>query len=136
MRKFHVTILAVCLSVMSLSASANDFDGSKPLICASLETFECGANGECVKGTAASVNAPQFIWLDFVEKMARGSRPDGQRVTSEIEKVTQSEGELILQGVQSGRGWSMAIAQQGGKMVLTAAGEQVAFVVFGACTPL
>ncbi len=136
MCKLHTSILVFFLCVMSFSASAEDFDGSKPLICASLETFGCGANGECVKGTAFSLNVPQFIWLDFVEKMATGKRPDGERRTTEIQSVTQSEGELILQGVQSGRGWSMAIAQQSGSMVLTAAGEQEAFVIFGACTPL
>jgi hypothetical protein len=30
----------------------------------------------------------------------------------------------------------MAIAEETGKAVLTASGDQVGFVVFGACTPL
>jgi hypothetical protein len=31
-------------------------------------------------------------------------------------------------------GWSLAIAEDTGKMVLTASGDDVGFVVFGACT--
>jgi len=53
------------------------------------------------------------------------------------------DGKLILQGaedgvegVRDGVGWTMAIAQETGKAVLTASGDQVGFVVFGACTPL
>ncbi len=50
--------------------------------------------------------------------------------------MAREEGKLILQGVQLGLGWSMVITQESGTMALTAAGEQVVFVIFGACTPL
>jgi hypothetical protein len=50
---------------------------------------------------------------------------------------------LILQGaedgvenVRDGLGWTVAISEETGKAILTASGEQVAFVVFGACLPL
>jgi hypothetical protein len=49
---------------------------------------------------------------------------------------------LILQGaedgykeVRDGTGWSMAISEETGKMVLTESGNQVGFVIFGACIP-
>jgi hypothetical protein len=32
-------------------------------------------------------------------------------------------------------GWTIAIAEDTGKVVMTASGDQVAFVVFGACLP-
>ena len=37
--------------------------------------------------------------------------------------------------VRDGAGWSMAISEETGKMVLTESGDQVGFVVFGACIP-
>ena len=43
-------------------------------------------------------------------------------------------GELILQGVENGLGWSLMINESDGQMTLTAAGDRLAFVVFGACT--
>ncbi len=68
--------------------------------------------------------------------VAHATRPGGEERTAKIESMTREEGKLILQGVQLGLGWSMVITQESGAMVLIAAGEQVAFVIFGACTPL
>jgi hypothetical protein len=51
-------------------------------------------------------------------------------------------GNLILQGVDEGIdkkreavSWTATISEETGKFVLTAAGDQVAFAVFGACLP-
>ena len=53
------------------------------------------------------------------------------------------DGKLILQGaedgvegVRDGLGWTLAISEEIGRMVLTASGDNVGFVIFGACTPL
>ena len=43
-------------------------------------------------------------------------------------------GELVLQGIENGLGWSLMINESDGQMTLTAAGDRLAFVVFGACT--
>jgi hypothetical protein len=136
MKRNKLVLLALGLGLVASPASAAGIDGTTPLICASIEAFDCAAGGDCLKGTAESVDVPQFIRLDFQEKVARATRPDGEERTSKIESTTEDEGALILQGVQGGLGWSMAIAKEGGKMALTAAGEQVGFVIFGACTPL
>ena len=53
-----------------------------------------------------------------------------------IGSSTRNEGELLLQGVENGRGWSMAITEATGRMVISVAGDEIAFVVFGACTGL
>lgn len=37
----------LCLCVMPLVAVAGDFNGSKPLLCAVVETYECGPGGDC-----------------------------------------------------------------------------------------
>lgn len=136
MYKFGLIFLAVSFGVPALPAAAEDFDGTKALICASIESYECVPDGECLKGTAESINAPQFIRLDFKDMVARAVRPDGEERTNSIESLTQNEAELILLGTQGGLGWSMSITQGSGKMALSASGDRVAFVVFGACTAL
>ena len=62
------------------------------------------------------------------------------RRTSRIERVEHIENKLILQGVEEGvenvddgLAWSMAISKKTGKVVLSAAGDGVAYVVFGTC---
>jgi len=39
------------------------------------------------------------------------------------------------QGVQDGFGWTIAIMEDTGRMVLTASGDLVGDVAFGVCTP-
>ena len=39
-------------------------------------------------------------------------------------------------GVRDGLGWTISISGESGQVVLTASGDQVAFVVFGAALPL
>ena len=52
------------------------------------------------------------------------------------------DSKLFLQGaddgikdLRDGLAWSMAISQDTGRLVVSAAGESEAFVIFGACTP-
>ena len=136
MNTLKVLCLSLVVSVAFFEARAASFDGSEPLLCASVEAYDCSAGWECLKGTAESINAPQFIRLDFEQKLTRATRLGGEERTAKIESITREGGKLILQGVQMGLGWSMTIAQESGAMALAATGEQVVFVIFGACTPL
>ncbi len=134
------TLKILCLSLVAslafFEARAASFDGSEPLLCASVEAYDCGAGEECFKGTAEGINAPQFIRIDFEQKLARATRLGGEEQTAKIESMTRDEGKIILQGVQQGLGWSMVITQESGAMALTATGDRSVFVIFGACTTL
>ena len=126
---FKLTLSGLILSMGS--AVAADFDGSMPLLCASIETAECNAGADCSEGTVEHINVPQFLRINFQQQEISGPKR-----TTKIQNMAQVEGKVILQGVESGLGWSMAITQETGKMALTASGDQIGFVVFGACTPL
>ncbi len=136
MEMSKILVFIAVLSAASAAANAQGVDSSQPLICASMEAYDCGPGSDCIRGTANSIDAPQFIRLDFEQMVARATRSGGEERTAKIESMAWEEGKIILQGVQLGLGWSMVITQESGAMVLTAAGEQVAFVIFGACTPL
>jgi len=41
-----------------------------------------------------------------------------------------------MHGGQGGRGWSLVISEETGKMSATISEDQVGFVIFGAFTPL
>ena len=137
MNKLVVMGLTVmCFFVVPFSGVAGDFDGSQPLLCATIKAIECGLDGECIHGTAESVNLPQFFKIDFMNKMISATKESVNQRTSSIKNQERFDGKLILQGMGDELAWSMAISEQSGKMVITASGEQVGFVVFGACTPL
>jgi len=42
---------------------------------------------------------------------------------------------LLMQGIELGHAWSMALDHKTGKMILSLVGNDVAFVLFGSCTP-
>jgi hypothetical protein len=114
-------------------ALAGDFDGSKPLVCAMIEAFECGPDTGCESGTPESNGLSRFLRVDVGKKEVRTTKQLQERA-SKIEKVDHAEGVLLLNGTQNGRGWNLTINETTGYMVLSVAGDQVAFVVFGACT--
>jgi hypothetical protein len=133
-KKASLVIAASLLLFPSFHVQAGDFDGSGPVICAVIETHECGPDENCLKGTAESINVPQFFRVNFKDRLISSIRPGGEVQTSAIQRMERADGMLILQGVQNGRAWSATISEANGKFVLTASGDQEAFVVFGTCT--
>ena len=143
MKKIGTIALALCVSVLAVPVGAADFDGSEPLLCASVDVMECDAGGECFRATADSIGAPQFYRVNFKEKKIIGISQSKKGPPSQIERMESVDGKLILQGaedavegIRDGVGWSLAISEETGRMVLTASGDDVGFVIFGACTPL
>jgi hypothetical protein len=136
MNKLKITLfvlLIICIS--SVQASAGDYDGSKNLLFATIQIFECEANAKCEQVTPEEINFAQFLKINFNKKEITGTRKNGEMITSKIVDVVSNEGMLMLQGVEHGRAWSMAIKQATGNATVTVAGEQEGFIVFGACIP-
>jgi len=134
-------LIVMIISIFSFPAAAGDFDGSKPLICAVMDLVECQPGGKCQQVTAEDVGIPHFLKINFKEKKISATHADGSQRSTEIENFEKIDGKLIIQGaedgiegVRDGVGWSLAIAEETGKTVLTASGDDVGFVIFGACT--
>jgi hypothetical protein len=133
-KKILFCLAALLLFLPSVQGVAGDFDGSHPLICAVIETHECGPDGNCVKGNAQEINVPQFFKLNFKDNLVSSNHAGGEVRKTAVQRMERAEGMLILQGVQNGRAWSATISEADGRFVLTASGDEEAFVVFGACT--
>jgi hypothetical protein len=135
MNKLAAICLALVLGMAPYPLAAASFDGSVPLICALIEVFDCAVGADCQRGTPESVNLPQFVKLDFSGKtLSTTEDAQGKKVTP-IKHVEQFGNNLMLQGGEEGRGWSLILAKEGGKMSATVADDGVGFVIFGACTP-
>lgn len=135
MRKVgYVTFLSI-LALAPAMARASQFDGSQPLICASLVAVGCGADGECDSGTAESVNLPEFFRINFAGKAVIGHRADGTTVETAIQRLEQGDGQVHLQGMEGERSWTAALSEETGRFTLAVSGNRVGFLVFGACIP-
>jgi len=139
---FWVTAVSVCAFFLPFSAQAGSFEGSQNLLCAPQVAIECGPDGKCEQAMAASVNLPNFFQIDFSKKELTAISESEIKRTSKIMSMETLDNKLFLQGaddgikdVRDGLAWSMSISQDSGRFVISASGENDAFVVFGACTP-
>jgi hypothetical protein len=130
------SMLILGMVIRAGAAMAAGLDGTAPVVCATTQTFDCAAGGDCIADSPDAINLPQLLRLDFAARKAITKRPSGAERVAEIGALTIQEGELVLQGVQAGHGWSMAISRGTGAMSLTIAGDGSGFVVFGTCTAL
>jgi hypothetical protein len=121
--------LVMCLGPQPTAAAAK-YDGSVPLLCAPAVVTECGPEGDCQRRSAQSVNLPEFFKVDLKALKVR-SEETGR--DSPIKNVERLSGQIIIQGGQNGRGWSMTISEDTGKMSAAISTEGEGFVVFGAC---
>jgi hypothetical protein len=135
MSHFGSITFATCACLgMAVAAAAGDFDGSKKLICAPSDVFECGPAVECQRATPELVNIPRFIQIDVKKKQLSGSLGTGEKVTTSIQNVATKDGKLTLQGAENARAWSLVIDQETGHMSASVSDNIEGFLLFGGCT--
>ena len=115
-------------------AEAAGLEGSENLICAAIDTMHCQGSSDCIQGSAQEINIPLFFHLDTKEMVVRRDTGEGTERTSKIDDLKRENGQILLQGIEDGLGWTLLINEASGNMTLTASGNDEAFVVFGACT--
>jgi hypothetical protein len=105
------------------------FDGTKPLFCASIEANGCASGEPCEKDLPETMGAPQFMKIDFAKKEITGPRR-----STPILHMEKSEEQILLQGIELGMGWVLALDRMTGKFSATLADHVSGFVIFGVCT--
>jgi hypothetical protein len=91
--------------------------------------------------SAEDINLPRFFWIDVGKKTIQSKKQGDDVRKSQIDQVKHVDGKLMLQGAEQGSedirdgfGWTIAIMEDTGQMVLTASGDLVGDVAFGVCT--
>lgn len=128
--------IAVATPFVSSAVSAQEMDGSSDIVCAVMDVVGCAEEGACIKGRASNFDLPAFMILDAKKKVMRAAREDGHDAVSPVKNMERDGDHLLLQGVENGRGWNIAIDTKGGRMSASGVGDAVSFLVFGACTAL
>ena len=138
MKKRRLGVLTFVMGLLSTTVATAEFDGSKRLLCSFGQVVECDAGEVCRVVTHESVDAPDFVELDFRKKQIV-SITSGQSSQADDISVTDLGSFLVVQGTQGGGqgdslGYSLSIEQATGRLVAAGAGENAGFVIFGACT--
>jgi len=136
--KISRPLAVIVVTVMLLPApsgimAAAKFDGSTPLLCVPVMVSECRVEGQCRRVTADGVDLPQFLEVDV--KVRTVSSAESGR-SAPVTAVDHINGNMVLQGAQAGRGWTMTISEETGKMSAAIASSAEGWVVFGDCTLL
>ena len=133
----------VALSISWGTVNASGLDGSRPLVCASATVMECLPLEGCRQVAPEGVGAPTGMRIDLSKKKITSTAPEGDGRSTKIERSETIDGKLILQGaedgiegVRDGLGWTIAISEGTGNMVVSASGDDVSFTIFGVCTPI
>ncbi|HEX5947058.1 MAG TPA: hypothetical protein VFY82_12305 [Acidimicrobiales bacterium] len=118
-------------------------ENASPLLCAVTQLLECVDGGACSQIDVGAIGAPRFLRVDVAGERIHNPEAGEQAPGSTVAHSARVDGKLILQGtdpgieeVRDGVGWTVAVAEDARRLVLTAAGDAVAYVGFGACLPV
>lgn len=123
--------LATALTLPGTAGAA--IDGKSNLVCAVNDVTACADSGKCIQGSARAFDLPQFIAVDFAAKEVRTTKDSGEKAASPIKHQQSDRNQILLQGVENGHGWTVAINTEHGRMTTSATGEEVSYILFGAC---
>ena len=131
-------LIAALASTSLLADPATDtkgpvIDGKTTLVCSVNNVTACPDTGRCLQGQARSFDLPQFITVDFAGKEVRTTKDSGDKAVSAIKNQETSRNQVLLQGTENGHGWTMAIDANHGRMTTSTTGEDVSYILFGAC---
>lgn len=127
---FWVVLLGL-VCAPAFTAQADDFNGSKPFVCAIIDANECGVNEECRRVLLEDIDCPRFLKVNLAKKLIVGTMTDQSTRDVKIESISHVDGNLILQGTQKGRVWSLIVSENTGEMTLGVSGQGEGFVFFG-----
>ena len=136
--RFNTAVLVCIMLLASGIANAKDtFDGSSNLVCAAINVIGCIDGTTCKRGEARTFDLPEFMTIDFKKKIVHASYDSGaNEAESPIKNFEKTGTQLVLQGIENGHGWSMAIHRDNGRMSLAVVGEEVSYSMYGACKAL
>lgn len=115
--------------LLSVPVMADEFDGSKPLICATVEARDCVLQSECHSGEAREIGAPAFFRLNLKEKQIYGPER-----SVPIDSIEESPASVLIQGSEIGYGLSIGIDKQSGVFSASMTNYEGSFLLFGNCT--
>lgn len=123
------------LTLFSAHAAADDLRGARQLLCSTIQSQLCLSDGGCTSIQPAEINVPQFIRLDAKSGTLATTAASGLNRVTTAKSVSRSDGELILQGVELGRAFSLFIDEASGNATFASASDGMSVTVFAACTP-
>ncbi len=121
--------------LLSSALWADDLTDSNSLLCYGWSAARCTNVVECDVMEPYELNLPDFLKLDLQARMAVTTETAPELRETEIQTLEREDGNIILQGMQSGRAFSWVIQEATGEGTLTVSSLDAGITVFTVCTP-
>jgi hypothetical protein len=118
------------------NAAGDPLGDARNILCTVLDTHVCIETAGCADVLAEELNVPRFIRIDTKERTLATTEASGENRETVVDSVQRNAGQITLQGVESGRAFSLFISESTGLSTFAAAAEGRSVSVFGICTPL
>jgi len=115
---------------LSAAAAAADLDGSKPLLCTGLAGYDCHPGKAVCSVLKPELKVTPQLQIDMAGKTIKTPyRTD----RLPIQNTVVNDEQLQLQGTSLKFAWSAVVNRSTGKMTVTIADREGAYVIFGQC---
>lgn len=128
-------LACMVLTVAVGDASADDLAGTRNLLCTVLDTHVCIEASGCVTVLAEDLNIPRFIRVDTKTGILSTTPASDENRETKAESVKRENGQIVLQGVEEGRAFSLFIHEPDGFSTFASAADGRSVTAFGVCTP-
>lgn len=122
--------------LLASTAVADELSGADRLLCSTTQATACGMAAECATLPPTELNIPQFVVVDVKGKELSTTAASGENRRTPAQMVHRAEGQIILQGYEGGRAFSLVIQESTGRASFASAADARAVMVFAACTPM
>jgi len=125
---------AISLGIPVVSL-ADSVAGVERILCSLTQVRICDEFGECETGPTWNWNMPSFIQVDLKAKMLSTTPSSADVRRTPITHQVRDRGQIVVQGVENGRAFSLVIAEVDGLATAALALDGFTISAFGACTP-
>jgi hypothetical protein len=122
-------LLTILLGVTAFDASAASFNGSRPLVCATMVAHACHSGIACNRSLPADLRAARLLSIDFGTIIARPARSTARLAGS------KDPDQIVMDGMATHAAWTRPDSPPGSGTSLIA-NSRDAFALFGNCIVL
>jgi len=133
--EFTIRLTMIAALLLAGSAVADDVRNTRSLLCSVLEAHLCLEVEGCVRVLPEDMNIPQFIRIDTGTRKLSTTPASGERRETVAKSMDRIDGQLILQGIEANRAFSLLIDEASGLATFASAADGGSVSVFAACTP-
>lgn len=123
-------LLPIAVLSLATAAAAEDFDGSRPLICKAVDGHDCLPTERTCKPLKPEKGKDLNLKIDVASKTVKSPF---RNALLPIQNVMNNTASLVLQGASSPLVWNATVHRTTGRLTIAIIDREGAYVVFGQC---